>query len=125
MKTKKYKFIFIDTSTKPVTYSFGNRYNESMRNCKKYRVDSFFVDVKEPAYSETALSIMLLAKFKVTQRIEQESIRTICEIFGIRGEVHKDHQRTNAVLLQHIRIWEEKVRVLKEKPEYIFEIVQQ
>ena len=137
MKTKKYKFIFTDNSTEPPTYSFGNKYNEANRHCIKTGIEEFFGACNTSALSETALSIMMLEKMKESLSHEYGLLEHNISIHKIVSElgyadgvdIYLPSIDANRVYInifnQLVKIWEEKVRVLKEKPEYIFEIVQQ
>jgi len=124
MKIKRYKFIFTDNSAEPPTYSLGNKYSEVNRHCIKQSIDGFFQDqfafqLSKTELSETELSIMLVEMMK------SRLVRYIKLLPRIASECLVDANSVIAEEKNNIEIWEEKVRVLKEKPEYIFEIVQQ
>ena len=129
MKIKKYKFVFEKTHSNPPVFIFANKRTEETKNGYLRRVVPIdyihrgnILPTLADGYSETAISIMILDKLTrdLAQRIKEYHARTQIHASAIpREDAHIE------VMKQNVEIWEEKVRVLKEKPEYIFEIVQQ
>ena len=121
MKIKKYKYVFTHYSTLPQTISFGNRDTPEREHVSMEPIWDYF-DVGEGSeYSETELAIMLLKKIKIYAKSEEY----FQSVFELTDGALTDSNNKITEAKQQIEIWEEKVRVLKEKPEYIFEIVQQ